>query len=107
VLPALIALGLAAGTGFLLGLTSLGWAGLAGAAAGAISELALPYLVVPPLLGFTIWDVGVYGEYVPGVVAAGFAAILGTSLGSVRRADHTDDPSGRAGRTSCGSASGW
>jgi hypothetical protein len=83
--PALVAVGLAAASGFVLGWASLGWAGLAGAVAGTIVELALPYLAVPAILGLTIWGVDVYAEYVPGAVVATAAAIVGCSFG-IRRA---------------------
>jgi hypothetical protein len=82
VLPALVALGLAAATGLLLGWTACGWAGLAGAAAGAIIELALPYVVVPRLVGFPDPDLGMYGEYLPGTLLAAVAAIVGASIGT-------------------------
>lgn len=81
-LPALVALGLAVATGLLIGWAALGWWGLAGVAVGWFTELALAYLVVPPLLGLRIWGVDVYAEYVPGVLVAGVAAVCGTAIGA-------------------------
>ena len=72
----------AAGTGLLIAGIRLGWAGLVAAIGGAISGALLPYLVVPRLLGFTIWDLSIYGEYLPGMVVAGLVAGIGTGIGA-------------------------
>ncbi len=68
----------AGGTGLLIGVMHLGWHGLMGVFGGAIGGAALPYLVIPPLLGFTAWGIGVYGEYLPGMVAA--AVVAGVTM---------------------------
>jgi hypothetical protein len=79
--PALLTLGLAAATGYVVGLGSLGWLALAAAGAGAMVELALPYLLVPPLLGLSIWGVDVYGGYAPVAAGTVVAAIAGCWAG--------------------------
>lgn len=72
----------AGGTGLLIGVMRLGRTGLIGAVGGAIGGAALPYLAIPPLLGLTAWDIGVYGEYLPGMVAAAVVAGVGMGIGA-------------------------
>jgi len=71
--------------GLLIGAWRLGPPGLIGAIGGAIGGAALPYLAIPPMLGVTAWGVGVYGEYLPGIVAAAVAAGIGMALGARSR----------------------
>lgn len=72
----------AAGTGLVIGLGRLGWSGLGGVIGGELVGALLTYLVIPSLHGLTIWGLGIYGEYVPGMVAAGIVAGIGTTLGA-------------------------
>lgn len=80
--PALAGGIVAAGTGLLIGVMRLGWAGLIGAVGGAIAGAALPYVAIPPLLGLTAWGIGVYGDYLPGIVAAAAVAGVARSIGA-------------------------
>lgn len=75
----------AAGTGLFVGLGRLGWSGLGGVIGGELAGALFTYLVIPPLHGLTIWGLDIYGEYVPGMVAAGFVAGIGTTVGARSR----------------------
>lgn len=80
--PALAGVIVAGGTGLLIGIMRLGRAGLIGAVGGVLAGAALPYVAIPPLLGLAVWDIGVYGEYLPGMVAAAAVAGAGRSIGA-------------------------
>lgn len=82
IVPALAGGIVAAGTGLLIGVMRLGRGGLIGAVGGALAGAALPYVAIPPLLGLTAWDIGVYGDYLPGIVAATAVAGVGTRIGA-------------------------
>ena len=72
----------ARGEGLLLGLGQLGPSGLAGVIGGELAAALLTYLIIPPSYGLTIWGLDVYREYLPGMVAAGVLAGIGSVVGA-------------------------
>ena len=56
---------------------------LAGArSTAALLAALLTYLIIPPSYGLTIWGLDVYREYLPGMVAAGVLAGIGSVVGA-------------------------
>jgi hypothetical protein len=68
------------GIGVLIGAGRLGALGFAGCVGGALAGALLPYLVVPRLLGLIAPDIGLYGEYLPGVAATLSGALIGMAV---------------------------
>lgn len=62
--------------GLLLGVSRLGWLGLAGVFGGVVSGAALPYLLVPMLLGVGTPVLEAYAKYAPGMASAAIAATV-------------------------------
>lgn len=66
--------------GLVVGAGRLGWRGVVGTVAGALSSgLLLPYLVIAPVFGIQAPEVDVYGQY----SAVAVAAVVGSAIATV------------------------
>jgi len=80
--PVLASAIIAGAAGMLIGAMRLGRSGLIGAVGGAFGGPALAYASIPPLLGLKVWEIGVYGEYLPGMLIAAVVASIGMGIGA-------------------------